>query len=505
MIIAKITINDNRFFLFESKPTNIDLIDKLLTFEDTSECFLRGRFDRTKIKYIHFITRDEKNPTAALVPIGFLHDVEKYLKKNSGKYKIIDEREQPKFDFSDEEITQVLFSEENPIKLRDYQTEAVKIMLKNLNGVIKAGTGSGKSEIMAAWLKLTNLNSLILFKNIKLAHELHSRMTKAGIDCGLVQGTNIDEDHKVVMATVQSAHKLQRNDYEVIVVDEVHNASQERYQRVLKWDIFKYRFGFSATPFNKKNRLKSGGVKAWIGDLIVDVPAIELINKGHLARPKITFIKINKTIQNVKRQKTEKIVNEDGEVVKDKKVWYEKVEKHISPDVQWSSAERMGIVHNAYRNKIIETLANSLDGTVLVLVKYVDTHGEKLYKNINNSLFLSGKDKLKERIDAVDLLEKNEIKTIIASTIFDEGIDLKRVHNVILAGGGQSYERTLQRIGRGMRLFTDEDGVEKTSVKIFDFYDETHPTLEKHSKERIRYMEAEGYDVRIKEIDIDTN
>lgn len=502
MIIAKLTINDNRFFLFESKPTNIDLIDKLLTFEDTSECFVRGKFDRKKIKYVHFLTKDENNPTAALIPIGFIDDVSKYIDKNNGKYKIIDERVKPAFNFSDEDIKYILYSDENDIILRDYQIEAVKIMLNNLNGIVKAGTGSGKSEIMAAWLKLTKLNSLILFKNIKLAHELHSRMTKAGIDCGLVQGSNIDEDHQVVMATVQSAHKLKRTDYEAIIVDEVHNASQDRYQRILRWDIFKYRFGFSATPFNKKNRLKSGGVKAWIGDIIVDVPALELIDKGYLARPKITFINIGKTIQNVKRQKTEKSVDEDGNVVKDKKVWYEKVEKEIGPDVQWSSAERMGIVHNVYRNKIIETLANSLDGTVLVLVKYVDTHGERLYRNIDNSLFLSGKDKLKERIEAVDLLEKNEIKTIIASTIFDEGIDLKRVNNVILAGGGQSYERTLQRIGRGMRLFTDEDGKEKTSVKIFDFYDETHPILERHSKERMRYMEAEGYEVRVKKIDI---
>lgn len=382
------------------------------------------------------------------------------------------------------------------------QQNCYDLQVNNTHSFYTNNILSHNTEIMTAWLKLTKLNSLILFKNIKLAHELHSRMTKAGIDCGLVQGNNIDENHQVVMATVQSTHKLKRNNYEVIIVDEVHNASQDRYQRILRWDIFKYRFGFSATPFNKKNRLKSGGVKAWIGDIIVDVPALELIDKGYLARPKITFINIGKTIQNVKRQKTEKTVDEDGSVVKDKKVWYERVEKEIGPDVQWSSAERMGIVHNVYRNKIIETLANSLDGTVLVLVKYVDTHGERLYKNIDNSLFLSGKDKLKERIEAVDLLEKNEIKTIIASTIFDEGIDLKRVNNVILAGGGQSYERTLQRIGRGMRLFTDEDGKEKTSVKIFDFYDETHPILERHSKERMRYMEAEGYEVRVKKIDI---
>jgi len=54
-----------------------------------------------------------------------------------------------------------------------------------------------------------------------------------------------------------------------------------------------------------------------------------------------------------------------------------------------------------------------------------------------------------------------------------------------------------------MRLLKDEEGnVIKNTVKIYDFYDETHPILEKHSKERIKFCEAEGYDVRIKEINL---
>ena len=54
-IIAKITVNDNRFFIFESKPDNIKLIEKLFTYEDTSECFFRGKFRKEKIKYINFV------------------------------------------------------------------------------------------------------------------------------------------------------------------------------------------------------------------------------------------------------------------------------------------------------------------------------------------------------------------------------------------------------------------------------------------------------------------
>src|SRR6056297_1992428 len=103
-IIAKITVNDNRFFIFESKPDNIKLIEKLFTYEDTSECFFRGKFRKEKIKYINFVTRVEKNPTAAMIPVGLLDELTKYLDRQHAKYKIIDEREEPKFSFTSEEI-----------------------------------------------------------------------------------------------------------------------------------------------------------------------------------------------------------------------------------------------------------------------------------------------------------------------------------------------------------------------------------------------------------------
>ncbi|HPV57579.1 MAG TPA: hypothetical protein PKW61_10660, partial [Tenuifilaceae bacterium] len=66
---------------------------------------------------------------------------------------------------------------------------------------------------------------------------------------------------------------------------------------------------------------------------------------------------------------------------------------------------------------------------------------------------------------------------------------------------GKSYEKSLQRVGRGMRLNYDKDGnITKTTVRIFDFYDETHPILERHAKERIKFFEDEGYEVIIKDL-----
>lgn len=838
-IVAKITL-DNKIGIIQAHPESIDFLCNYFTVMDTSQCWQRGKFVKELAKPICFITRSQNDPTGAMIPIGLMPTLEKILKKNKASYKIEDGREKEEFNFTDEEIKNILHSDKNPILLRGYQVVAVRSMLDTHNGVLKGGTGMGKTEILTAWTKLTNKKTLILFKEIKLAHQTMKRMKGAGVDAGIIQGQNIDENHRVVMCTVQSAHKLKHVDYEAVIVDECftkntqvhtedglkpisklcstkstekvysfnpntnefelkpisnwyikktdklniiefngksrihctpnhpfylegykkvkaeelqigdkvimkpnykvsnshtpvlskeqyqavlgiilgdgnlsltknlsrlrlthgekqleylkykmsilsnqvyqnecrgvsgfnkknkiyycstlcsedykeiydkfyfngkkeireklldeldeislafwfmddgyyckrdnitgyyqlathsftkeenqlisnklkekfdiesklkfdkrcskhclifktkstdiiaslickyvpasmqyklptkfknkfdfnpelknysllkvknvkeknikpqnvynitvddhhnylvgagylvgncHNANQNRYQEVLKRYDFKYRFGLSATPFNKSNKLKTFKVKAWIGDLIYDQPAAELVDQGYLAKPVITFIRVDKVIKEVKRK--DKMVKKEVEIF----------------DQQWQAAEKNGIVNNIYRNKIIKTLANELDGTVLALVKYVESHGEKLHEEMNDALFLSGKDKLKERDLAVEMLENNEIKTIIASTIFDEGISIDNIFNVILCGGGKSYEKTLQRIGRGMRILRDEEGnVLKDKVRIYDFYDETHPILERHAKERMKFAEAEGYQVKIKDI-----
>jgi superfamily II DNA or RNA helicase len=526
-IVAKVTL-DNRVGIIEAHPESIDFMARYFTVMDTSACWVNGKFKRELAKPVCFITKAENNPTGAMIPIGLVPKLEKLFKENDATYKIIDTRKKEEWSFTDEEIKNVLYNEENNIKLRDYQIEGVRTLLAHKNGMFKAGTGGGKTEAISAWCKLTNKKTLIAFKNIKLAREIVARMKLAKIDVGLVQGNHVNENHQVVACTVQSAHKLNRTDYEAVIVDEAHNANQERYQTFLKrWD-FDYRFGFSATPFNKKDRLKSLKVQAWLGDLIYDMPAKELVDKGHLAKPIITFIKVNRIINKVRRQKTEKLFDkqgnpvelpeftqsdkwwfdnevedDNGRVIKRTRYWYEHIEKELDPATNWVSAERAGIVYNEYRNKMIKTLANNLSGTVLALVKYVESHGEQLHKFMDDALFLSGKDKVKDRELAVELLEANQLKTIIASTIFDEGVSVNNIANVLLCSGGAAWEKSLQRVGRGMRLNYDSEGnVIKNKVRVYDFYDETHPTLERHSKERIKYYKDEGYEVRIKEINL---
>lgn len=73
----------------------------------------------------------------------------------------------------------------------------------------------------------------------------------------------------------------------------------------------------------------------------------------------------------------------------------------------------------------------------------------------------------------------------IASSIFDEGIDVKPLDALILAGGGKSQTRALQRIGRVIRPFDS-----KKDAVVVDFFDDMK-YMRNHSKKRIKMYGTE--------------
>lgn len=433
----------------EALPEVLNYIGDQFTFSDMSNCFMGGAFNRDNITKVKMLIRVSTSETMALLPIGLKDDLEKFLIKNKAKYKFFDNRKYKEFKFTDEEIKTNL----GYLELYDYQIDAVKTCFEKKCGIVKAGTGSGKTEIFLSLCNLMKIPTLILFARIDLAHQTLERIKKAGIDAGIVQGNNIDEDHSVVMATVQSGHKL-KNKYEMVVVDECHRAGADKYIDILSGSDFIYRFGFSATPW-VKDKYKNAKVKSFLGGEIFDVKTKKLLDEKRIARPKIHIYPVTQP-RNLK-------------------------------DYKYMGAEKHGIVNNVYRNKLIAKLCERAQGQILILIKKID-QGKNLEKLIEGSYFLSGESKTKERREITKRFDGGEEFVLIASTIFDEGIDLKNVNHVFIAGGGASFVKALQRIGRGTRITKT-----KKEVDIYDFWDDTNPTLLRHSRERIKIYKNYGY------------
>lgn len=432
--------------------TNIYTIYKLKDYfscDDYRYCYSTGRFDPSRIVKRCFLQVKEGN---CILPIGFLNRLLLYLEDNNIDYDFEEMREKDIFNFSNEEIKNNLYY----LELYDYQIEAVKTCLCTPNCIIKLPTSAGKTELFLSLCNLMQKKTLILFSRIDLARQTLKRAKKAGLDAGIVQGGDIRENHQVVMCTVQSYHKLQ-DTYEMVICDECHRSQAKQYQEVLKDSQFLYRYGFSATPFigTKKNVVKDMKVERWLGSISYTLGADVLVDAKRIAKPIISIIDIP----------------------------YPMGIQGIS---DYREIEKYGIIRNEFRNNKIKNICEEYKN-VLILVKRI-LHGDILQKLIPNSIFLYGDTEVNDRQEYIERFEAGEDIVIIASTIFDEGISINNIRNLIIASGGTSPIKAVQRLGRGLRIKDD-----KKKVNVYDFMDLANFMLERHSKFRIQVYKKEGF------------
>ncbi len=89
-------------------------------------------------------------------------------------------------------------------------------------------------------------------------------------------------------------------------------------------------------------------------------------------------------------------------------------------------------------------------------------------------------------------LVRGDLDVLIASVIFNEGIDIPELRSVVIAAGGQSIIAALQRIGRGMRTAHGKDEFE-----VYDIYDSGNKWMEKHTKARLGAYRGEEFEVKM--------
>jgi len=213
-----------------------------------------------------------------------------------------------------------------------------------------------------------------------------------------------------------------------------------------------YRFGASATAFRDEG--DDMAIQSCFGKFLCNIKASELIEKGYLVQPTINIVHYKPKF--VKGNTYQEIYKEC--IVEDKKY-----------------------------NALVATTANNYINqgrSVLILVQQIN-HGESLAKMIPGALFVCGDSPKKERTAALKMLHSRKIKCIVSTSIFDEGVDIRSLDTLLMAGGGKAKTRALQRVGRVLRIF---DGKKDAIVIDFSIHVEY---LLGHAKEREKIYRTE--------------
>jgi len=445
---------DDRFisFIYSNKEEEITIKD-FFTYSDSSNAFFRGKFDKNRIKKVCFaIKKFQIRKKYNFLFSGFLYEFLSLCKKEKFSFQeVVDKRTKYPFqikDFSDDELKSYL----PEFDYVEHQVEALRKLLASNNGIIKAPTASGKTELMIAFFKIARLPTLILVNRVSLVLQTAERIKENGIkSVGVCYGKG-RTDGDIVVSTIGSVKKIPNlYKFKILIGDEIHRFCSNQFQTFLQNTSFPLRYGFSATP-EGNDAYKFAKVRQFFGSIIYEVDPSTLIEKKVIALPRINFVKVRGV-----------------------------------PAPDWASTYIQCIVGNELRNRKIEELVNRFNTKTLILVRMIE-HGETLANLIPYSIFLSGIDDAEIRRNIVDDFENNGLDTIIATSIFDEGISINAIRLLIIASAGKSKIQSIQRLGRGLRL---DEG--KSEVLIYDFEDTGNYFTERHSELRKKTYRKAGF------------
>ena len=334
------------------------------------------------------------------------------------------------------------------IKVRDYQIEAVRMAISRNRTLILSPTASGKSLIIYAlvrYYQMAENKILILVPTTSLVEQMYTDFEDYGWSSGtycqnVYQGYTTKIDKDVVISTWQSVYKMPKKYFEqfdCVIGDEAHMFKAKSLTSIMtKLHQCKYRFGFTGTlDGTETHRLVLEGL---FGSVEQVVTTKELIDKKTLANLKIKCITL----------------------------------KHPEKRERMTYAEELDyLVSKDTRNKFILDLCNTITGNTLCLFQLVEKHGKILYdgmKGKENVYFVYGGTDTDQREKIRGLVEKHKNSTTIASYgTFSTGINIRNIHNIVLASPSKSKIRVLQSIGRGLRTSSTKD-----SILIFDIADD---------------------------------
>ena len=360
--------------------------------------------------------------------------------------------------------------------LRDYQRDAVDAVLRDKRGILHLPTGAGKTEVFCALARKLWCNHLFIVHRTTLVHNAVERLRKRApeIAVGTVaEGAwDIPEDARVVCATFQTLAKaLKTNDARALNllnewthalhIDECHTLPADTFYNVAMSTPNAYwRVGYSGTPLARGDKRSTLAVAA-LGGVIHRVRPEQLIAAGVLAKPRIRVVPVTQT----------------------------------SDALTWQGVYSECVMRSATRNAAVVDCVRKAEKPCLVFVSQID-HGEALQQRLAkaniSAEFVSGAESVEQRAAAVRRLERGDADVLIASVVFQEGVDIPTLASVVMAAGGKSTIAAIQKVGRALRVAPG-----KTEAEVWEFDDRGHRLLERHTKARLRAYAAEGYPTTI--------
>ena len=327
------------------------------------------------------------------------------------------------------------------IEPNNMQIEALRSLTElraegNEKALVISATGTGKT-----YLSAFDVRNFDPTRCLYIAHReqilIRSRSSFQRVlglrdsDFGILSGKSKDYSNKFIFATIQSlVREIQRfdpEDFDYIIIDEVHRAGAPSYERV--FDHFRpgFMLGMSATP----ERTDEFNVFQLFDNNVAYEIRLKRALEENLLVPfhyfGVSDFEIN------------------GEVIDDNSR-LSKVDHSERVDFLLEKIEYYG--HGGEYLRGLVFCSRKSEG--LIVSEILNSRGYR-------SVFLSGDDSQERRVLEINKLEKGDLDYIVTVDIFNEGVDIPCINQVVMLRQTQSSIVFIQQLGRGLRLDEGKD------------------------------------------------
>lgn len=441
------------------------------------------------------------------LPIGLYNELKDFCKKGGYELVIKNKIKQNFIKVDKEELKEFVTNLNLPYELYDYQFESFYTSLKKRRLVNILPTASGKSLIIYLltryFFEKHNYKILIIVPRIQLVEQLFDnfkeyRWKDINSIIGKIysQAKNKYEDRNIIISTWQSLQKRKPEyfkRFDVLIIDEAH--SVKNMNNLVKIATYcenaYYRFGFTGTLSDNENFADLTAVKGYIGPSKQFVDYKTLIENNSIVNFEINIVKID-----YPKEEKYKFLK-----------YYQKMKsENLSNNLYQYEIDFLA--KNDFKNNFIIDLISKDEKNKIVLFTRIE-QGKNLYNIAKKKLqgkfklfYIDGSVSVDKREEYKKAMEMNNNVIIFASYgTFAEGINIKNVHFVIFASAYKSKIKTLQAIGRGLRLYPNKkliviDIVDNLSLneELFENYSM------KHFDERLKIYKKMGF--KFKEVDV---
>ena len=314
-------------------------------------------------------------------------------------------------------------------------------------------------------------------------HNIHGGSTKK-----IPSGTDI------VISTWQSIHSIIKTDprfleqFDVLILDECHKGSAKVLQSIcMQATTIKYRTGWTGSL--KENSINSLLIEGLFGPIEVITDLKTLMDQDVVAQMKVVA-----TIFKYPEEESKLVIG-----------------LNYQQEIEY-------IEHNKRRTEKICSIAGAMNSFGIILYSHI-SHGTKMYEMlrrkypdrniylVHSGMYVCNDRKYSSIEEMKPLMEQDENGIVVAIfSIFSTGISIKNIRFIIFGITTKSFVRTVQSIGRALRIRED-----KTKALLIDVVDNfsivkrKKPKLNysmKHFSERFKIYNGLKLDYIMKEINI---